>query len=245
MNITDNAIDVHGASTADDNTPWEHYNNRALAEIWIGREAVNVGDLTQSNLYQQIWAKLDKVCPGSKHGFCYDSTKHAFATHYVTESNGAFPIRYGETNFFMEVDNFRWHYEETRRLLIGAAAGTLEALTRNGSPNCYSLPLHGKHFCNIGDDLKINLPDQDNHNNFIHLRFYGDQVYGGFRCCRDNGSQKVRGDVDKAIDGLGPEFSQEFGRPWSRLTMCILHGWRTCEECGAPCDSCGTSCPAS
>ncbi|KAH9875808.1 hypothetical protein IAQ61_003272 [Plenodomus lingam] len=241
------SLNAYNASMRLDDHPWDHHNGRALAEIWIGRQAVNVGDLTQAELYGQVWTQIDKVCPSSKPGFCYSSWRWTFKTHYVTEHNSAFPIRYDDTYFSMTITDFRWYHEDTRRLLIGIAAGTLEALTKKGSPNCYQLPLHYKWFCNIGDSLEINLPDQDGHNNYLHLRFYGDQVYSGFRCCRDDKvhDKNVRRDVDQAVDGLGSELSSEFGQPYSRLTMCILDGWRLCEDCGAPCDSCGTTCPAS
>ncbi|KAI8931059.1 hypothetical protein NX059_012070 [Plenodomus lindquistii] len=235
-------------SALEDWYPWEHHNGHALAEIWVGRQAVNVGDFTGPDLYKAVWSSLDHICPGSKPGYCYDSTKSTFPTKYVKLA-WPFPIDVGETSFSIQVEDFRWNYEETRKLLIGMVAGAVEAMTRSGQypgGNCYAVPSY-KHFCNIGDRVHVNLPDQYGHNNYLHVRFYGDKVFNYFRCCVDKPEHDLntRRDIDHAIDGLGKELSAEFGQEYTRLTMCILKEWRTCEECGQDCEGCQTSCPHS
>jgi hypothetical protein len=39
------------------------YHGIALAESWIGRPAINIGDLTGQDLYNKLHDVMDKSCP--------------------------------------------------------------------------------------------------------------------------------------------------------------------------------------
>lgn len=53
-----------------------------------------------------------------------------------------------------------WENDKIRRLLIGAVAGTLEALTKDqpitAHSNCFQL--EGRVACNVGDAIRVSLP---------------------------------------------------------------------------------------
>jgi hypothetical protein len=38
------------------------------------------------------------------------------------------------------------------------------------NPNCYSVKGHGE-FCNIGDFIRVNLPDKNGKRNYMHVDF--------------------------------------------------------------------------
>lgn len=127
-----------------------------------------------------------------------------------------------------------WENDQIRKLLIGAIAGTLEALTVNqsiiGKSNCFQLG--GQKACNVGDIVRVNLPPSGkNVFNHMHIRIQNSHSwFSDFYCCR------TRQPVDKAIDGLGDEMTTVFPSWWNRKftrdTRCIIDGWKSCEEIG-------------
>lgn len=82
-----------------DLSPTDKHQGQALAEVWIGRSARNVGDVTQDNLYNTIWQGLNKKCPQRYPGWCYDPNVMHFSTHAVSRTNGAFPIEIRDGKF--------------------------------------------------------------------------------------------------------------------------------------------------
>jgi hypothetical protein len=106
------------------------------------------------------------------------------------------------------------------------------------NPNCYSVKDHGE-FCNIGDFIRVNLPDKNGKRNYMHVDFSSEHVYNTFSCC------KTRGKVDEGIDKLTSDFKKQIDSSsfdQNRVTRCCVDGMSTCEDCGDKCDSCGPSC---
>jgi hypothetical protein len=132
-----------------------------------------------------------------------------------------------------------WQNGPKRNLLIGAIAGTLEALTKPDmdarTSNCFSVD--GKKGCNVGTPIRVsihynssrtqpmagygsqvNLPPSDGKSNFMYVDLRN--TYDGSKkwdCCSDG----HRAEVDSAIDGLGDEIGRVFKTSFSRDTKCM------------------------
>ena len=101
--------------------------------------------------------------------------------------------------------------------------------------NCYQIKGYA-NFCNIGDHIRVYLPDIRGKKNYLRVNFYGDKVYSTFKCCR------TRYKVDEGLDKLGHELSNVFDKPFNRVVRCTIEGMATCEDCKGKCDVCGAKC---
>ena len=73
---------------------WE-YHGRALVETWVGRKAVNVGDVTGEGLYETVKDYIEQTCKSNKDNQYIPPDPQAFDTHEIVK--GKFPdIRSGE-----------------------------------------------------------------------------------------------------------------------------------------------------
>jgi hypothetical protein len=108
--------------------------------------------------------------------------------------------------------------------------------------SCYNVPGQDHQFCNIGDSIRVNLlskePAGGKSGNYMHVWFYGPNVYQGFQCC------PTRFKADRAMDWLKTKYDGIYWnqRSFSRDTKCLIWGMETCEGCGHKCDYCDNKC---
>jgi hypothetical protein len=66
-----------------DDDIWYNHGN-ALAEVWMGRAAVDMGDLTNQDMYDVVWKELQDRCPSMgvlpSQSCNYDT--HTIPTHH-------------------------------------------------------------------------------------------------------------------------------------------------------------------
>jgi hypothetical protein len=63
------------------------YHGYALAETWVGRLATNVGDVTGQQMYDIMFANLNKDCLPLIILECYNANVRQAVTHYVKDIN--------------------------------------------------------------------------------------------------------------------------------------------------------------
>jgi hypothetical protein len=70
-----------------DDDVWFHHG-KALVEVWMGRTAVDVGDLTNQAMYDTMWKVLHDLCPTMtlELHFC-DSTSKMLSTDHERPNN--------------------------------------------------------------------------------------------------------------------------------------------------------------
>jgi hypothetical protein len=240
--------DVNIAAGTDYDWDTFHYHGYSTAEVWIGRAAVNVGDLTGNDLYNHMHDGIGKDCDSARKFCDFKGRWNVVNTHRVRNWNKG-EI---ENSYFSWIAEGRWETENHRRVMISAVARAMckfgktplfrvsltnnyvtAQLTIHGEENCYLVVGHGK-FCNMGDFIRINLPG-DNH---MWLKLWSPgQVTSVFKCCPS------RYLVDRGLDGDGHNFELATGHPFSRTVWCLIDHQKTCGECGEKCDSCGIDCP--
>ncbi|KAH7406280.1 hypothetical protein DE146DRAFT_787415 [Phaeosphaeria sp. MPI-PUGE-AT-0046c] len=199
------------------------YHDGALLQVWVGKAKTNVGPVIGSQLYSIIWHLLDTECFAKEGNHaCISDKRLCFETDSLV--NGK--VQKGNTCIWKL--SAMWYSEDVRKLLIGAVAASLEALTKSdigGYSNCYMMG--DKKACNVGDAIRVNLRDVASFHNFIHIMISnGKTGYGYWDCCEGNERQLV----DRAVDGLSDGFSKAFQQPFTRDTRCIIDGWKLCYE---------------
>ncbi|KAH3906731.1 hypothetical protein HBI56_062360 [Parastagonospora nodorum] len=220
LNTTDPYILTDGKAPPDPSEVWRDYST---VQTWIGgQKFIAVGTTIGSELYDIIWRLLDKECPNnlaenrcdSKRGNMCWATQ-SLRQSYPKGSWGGFTC--------IKAIQGEWQNGPKRNLLIGAVAGTLEALTKpeptdGPTSNCFDVD--GKKGCNVGNPIRVNFPPYDGKPNFMHIDLK--DTYDGamkWDCC----SNFHRANVDAAIDGLSGEIAANF-KAWdfSRQTKCSL-----------------------
>jgi hypothetical protein len=58
------------------------YHGYSTAEVWVGRSAINVGDLIGEHMFTRMLTELSKAC-GPKVLWCQDNQHHQTDAHYV------------------------------------------------------------------------------------------------------------------------------------------------------------------
>jgi hypothetical protein len=122
----------------------------------MGKDKRNIGTVTGSNLYGQVWNLLDKACPNKNNGpgSCPPA---AFGMYWFSGSCVISFLHSVRCNTFLYDITGYWKDDQTRRLLIGAVAGALEAVTSPDKgvvgTNCYD-GLPGKGCC-VGDVVRV------------------------------------------------------------------------------------------
>ncbi|KAF2823009.1 hypothetical protein CC86DRAFT_409780 [Ophiobolus disseminans] len=223
-----------GDKNAYDVETWK-YHGYALVEAWVGRDAINVGDLTGAQLYNTMFKALAGRCKQNKANRCDFSANWQWTeTRYVKNVNR------GElaSGYFAHTMEASWSSEEMRLLLFHAVAGMMGSLTF-GSTNCYFVPNHSQKFCNTGDHFRLNFPDHDGHANHLWIKLWAEGTNGQFKCC------PTRPAMNNALEGWKDEFNSALGadiNKWHKGIKCTIGGMMSCEECGSKCDSCGSKC---
>ncbi|KAF2819161.1 hypothetical protein CC86DRAFT_432210 [Ophiobolus disseminans] len=192
--------------------PSIEYHGHATAEIWMGRWRTNIGDVTGTELYLKMYEQLQKHCYGGRDG-CTFSGEGRIATHVMYSGD-----KVAESMYIHECE---WTSDQSRKLLIGSMASTVQALTTALS-NCVDGPQGWRKFCNISNYITVNFPTIGRKRNYLHARFYGGTLSGEFKCC----ASRVK--VDRAIDWLGGEIGSLFGQSFRGETRCIINGWKMC-----------------
>jgi hypothetical protein len=73
----------------------EAYKNHGIkvAESWIGRTAINIGDLTGQELYNKLTRTMDKTCPyDSKNPCDKTNTLYSLDTAFIEQMAGEKPL---------------------------------------------------------------------------------------------------------------------------------------------------------
>ena len=118
----------------------------------MGKDKVNVGNMLGSDLYDSIWKRLDNMCPSTtKDNSCVPVPDAFTSTCMAGEPGKAENCKIKLTYAAMH-----WEIEQIRKLLIGTAAGALEAATLDSktNDNCYDIPGHGRG-CNVGNTIRV------------------------------------------------------------------------------------------
>ncbi|KAH7073295.1 hypothetical protein FB567DRAFT_611516 [Paraphoma chrysanthemicola] len=207
--------------------PSREYHDYSTVQIWMGKNKAAVGDTVGPALYDIVWRMLEQHCPvgpnkcnlNSKPGLCF-----------MTNTLGKYPYPVERTHTCINKIAGEYDTEQIRKLLIGAVAGTLEAMTNQPfddvsgmRTNCYDVG--GKKGCNVRDTVRVNMPMRNSELTYMHVGLVnGWTTYGVWDCCT-NGKL---GKVDKAIDGLGGEIGSVFGQKFTKDSRCIIEGWRAC-----------------
>ncbi|KAF1921582.1 hypothetical protein BDU57DRAFT_489495 [Ampelomyces quisqualis] len=199
------------------------YHDYSLIQTWVGKDKVTVGTVIGPQLYSIVWDLLNVGCRPVVSNTCVnDATNICFQTTAMDKYPGG--PKYSWT--CLGGLRMEWRTSEIRKLLIGAVAGTLEALTLNqvgGDSNCFMV--NDERACNVGDVVRVNLPDLRGKRNYMHIKLWNFETrHGSWDCC--SGDNRAR--VDRAIDGLGGEISEAFEKPFSRDTRCIINGDKVC-----------------
>jgi hypothetical protein len=112
-------------------------------------------------------------------------------------------------------------------------------LTDQGGPNCYEV-IGQKKCCHGPDFIRVNIPNYDSKTEFMHVEFGAptDATYGTFACCAGCGK------VDEGLAKLNSDMVKIYGEYEGRdyATMCVIDGFKTCEDCKGKCETCGTKC---
>jgi hypothetical protein len=105
------------------------------------------------------------------------------------------------------------------------------------------VPGQDNQFCNIGDFIKVNLPnkktwDAGKSGNHMHVWFHGSKVYKKFQCC------PTRFKADRAVDWLKSQYDGIYQNEhsYSRDTKYLIWGMKPGEDCGCKCDYCDNQC---
>jgi hypothetical protein len=105
--------------------------------------------------------------------------------------------------------------------------------------NCYDV-IGQKKFCNGLEFIRVNIPNYDGKTEFMHVGFGAptDAIYGTFACCA------ARGKVDEGLAKLNGDTVKIYGEHKGRdyATMCVIDGFRTCEDYKGKCETCSTKC---
>jgi hypothetical protein len=106
-------------ATSYDYDTW-HYHGYSTAEVWIGRTAINVGDMIGYKLYSRMLAELTKDCgPERTDMSCaYKGVRHYIETTYVKDlAKGDVGVSY-----FSFIAEGKWESEDHRKVLVLAVA---------------------------------------------------------------------------------------------------------------------------
>jgi hypothetical protein len=87
-----------GDGTPADEETWK-YHGYALAEVWIGRAAINVGDMQGQHMFSKMMTEIARDCgPERGNMKCeFKGTTHQVSTHYV---KNIVTGEIGESNLF-------------------------------------------------------------------------------------------------------------------------------------------------
>jgi hypothetical protein len=74
------------AASSSQLTEYDHdayvYYDQSIAEVWVGRAAINVGDMLGEHMFTRMLQEISKACPPQA-TWCRDSERHQVQTHYV------------------------------------------------------------------------------------------------------------------------------------------------------------------
>ncbi|KAF2025603.1 hypothetical protein EK21DRAFT_26998, partial [Setomelanomma holmii] len=206
--------------------PSKEYHDYSTVQIWVGKNKAGVGDVIGPILYRTIWGLLNDYCPhnGDKCTLNNRDKWPCFKTHTL----GVWPYPVEETSTCINEITAEYDNEQIRSLLIGAIAGTFEALTNQllddvsgVRTNCYKVGENKG--CNVADVVRvINMRKHNDRQDFMYVGLSNfDTHYGPWDCCA-GGKREL---FDKAIDGLGGVFGQKF----TRDSRCIINRWEACK----------------
>lgn len=123
---------ISPGSMAIDWKPTDGHHNWALVETWIGRTAVNIGELSGGALYDFVWQALDAQCPYDPMRLCmFDYKipveKYSRKVQRVHEIHLKYgiPIDTQDSYTWVRILSGRYSDDQTRRLLIGAVASAV------------------------------------------------------------------------------------------------------------------------
>jgi hypothetical protein len=117
--VTISALPSANASiaTSYDYDTW-HYHGYSTAEVWIGRAAINVGDMIGFKLYDKMLTELTKDCGPDRTSCAYKGVRHYVETHYVKDlARGDVGVSY-----FSFIAEGKWESEGHRKVLVLAVA---------------------------------------------------------------------------------------------------------------------------
>jgi hypothetical protein len=104
-------------ATSYDYDTW-HYHGYSTAEVWIGRAAINVGDMIGFKLYDKMLTEISKDCPSGRTYCDYKGVRHYVETHYVKDlARGDVGVSY-----FSFIAEGKWESEGHRQVLVLAVA---------------------------------------------------------------------------------------------------------------------------
>lgn len=133
---------------------YDWHESKGAMQVWMGSQGVNIGDMTGSDLYGTIWQALERMCPSStKENLCGLGREASFNSICMVGR----PPKPEDCKIKIKAMDFHWENEEIHKLLIGAAAGALEAATMEddyGNLNCHTILGHGKG-CNVGNAIRV------------------------------------------------------------------------------------------
>ncbi|KAH7078768.1 hypothetical protein BKA63DRAFT_591488 [Paraphoma chrysanthemicola] len=196
--------------------PSREYHTYSTVQIWMGKNKAAVGDTIGFALYDTVWRMLEQHCPGGPNTCSLNSNP---GVCFKTNTLSKYPYPVERT--YTCINNIAGEYdtEQIRRLLIGAIAGTLEAMTTQPfddvsgmRTNCYDVG--GEKGCNVGDTVRVNMPTHNGKQTYMHV-----SLVNGWT---------TYGKVDRVIDGFGSEIGSVFGQKFTRDSRCIIDGWRSC-----------------
>lgn len=70
------------------------YHGTKLVESWVGRPAINIGDLTGQELYEKLHAVIDKTCPYGSSKPCdhFEPRYGQLSTAFIEQKAGEKPL---------------------------------------------------------------------------------------------------------------------------------------------------------
>ncbi|KAH3992999.1 hypothetical protein HBH70_193020 [Parastagonospora nodorum] len=205
--------------------PYDHQtticHDLALTEVWIGRAAINIGNVLDKDLYDKVRSLIPKACNDNGHRLhCNKEEEH---NDLHIETSCVKDINSGEIGV-----SGQWTKVAQRDVLWDGLAIILQMLSISGY-NCYDVQGHGK-FCNAPDFIRINMPNSKKGGKtdgaWMRLDLSGDKG------CR-SGYGLVKGEFLSLFDAE---------KQWSRDVKCLIYGSTTCGSCGSYCDACGFQC---
>ncbi|KAH5548009.1 hypothetical protein HBI25_206090 [Parastagonospora nodorum] len=193
--------------------PYDHQtticHDLALTEVWIGRAAINIGNVLDKDLYDKVRSLIPKACNDNGHWLhCNKEEEH---NDLHIETSCVKDINSGEIGV-----SGQWTKVAQRDVLWDGLAIILQMLSISGY-NCYDVQGHGK-FCNAPDFIRINMPNSKK----------GGKTDGAWMRL-DLSGDKSRRDVDWVVDSVKGEFLSLFDadKQWSRDVKCLIYGSTT------------------
>ncbi|KAG9185588.1 hypothetical protein G6011_06919 [Alternaria panax] len=251
--VGDADVVIYGSSNdttkADDPNDWsptEKHHGYAMVEVWVGRPAINGGELKGGDMNAAIWNIVGHLCPSTR-SYCNENWPGRCVQVEEVIRFNPFPVEGRMTKMCMAVHG-AWQNEAIRQLLINTVSAVFMGFTDEAytSKNCWEFP--GRMFCNIPNGVRVNLPPiaggTETHVNWMKVEVGGGGwVNHEFHCCETR--DLVDKQLDKLEEGMKNVFHQNYGK--FRETNCMVRGWMNCEQCCEKfdcekCNKCGKTC---